>query len=70
MTVATFPEGKRPTLLSRWIESNVLDRAVSNRFLYAVHHDSLISTDGILDHFKSGPCGLKKHPKRRKQWGV
>ena len=49
-TARTMVEGAlsfRP-LLSRWIESNVLERAVSNRFLYAVHRDSRIGNSSGL----------------------
>ena len=53
-TARTMMEGAlrcRP-LLSRWIASETLDRAVSDPFVYAVHRESLVPPGGIEAHFR------------------
>jgi hypothetical protein len=40
-------------LLARWIETGILDRALSDPFLYAVHRRSLTSPPAIEAHFRA-----------------
>lgn len=40
-------------LLERWIDSEILDRAVSKPFVYAVHRKTLTPPSAIEDHFRA-----------------
>jgi glycine/D-amino acid oxidase-like deaminating enzyme len=54
-TVRAMLEGAlrfRP-LLSRWIETDALDRALSDPFIYAVHRTSLVPPAAVEAHFQA-----------------
>ena len=40
-------------LLSRWIETDALDRVVSDPFIYAVHRSTLMPPAAVEDHFRA-----------------
>lgn len=39
-------------LLERWISSGVIEAAISDPFIYAVHADSLVGSDAVEAHFR------------------
>lgn len=39
-------------LVSRWVDSQTLDRAVSDPFIYALHRDSMVGESEVTRHFQ------------------